>query len=131
MEKEKKYKNWGSLEFEVEYLNGIIWNRKKYDYAHNLIEEIREGKGFIEETFSSTLTCNSGYHIFKGEIINGKKNGKWKECYKDGYNNVEDLYFEGEYKNGKRNGKGKEYFYNNIIFEGEYLYDYRKKGKYM
>ena len=31
--------------------------------------------------------------------------------------------------NGKRNGNGKEYINNNIIFEGEYINGYKKKGK--
>ena len=38
--------------------------------------------------------------------------------------------FEGEYLNGKRNGKGKEYnFQGNVIFEGEFYLNHRKKGK--
>ena len=38
--------------------------------------------------------------------------------------------FEGEYLNRKRSGKGKEYYDNgNLIFEGEYLYGKRLKGK--
>ena len=40
-----------------------------------------------------------------------------------------ELEFEGEYLNGQRNGKGKEYYNNKLIFEGEYLYDYKIKGK--
>ena len=41
------------------------------------------------------------------------------------------LIFEGEYLNGKRNGKGKEYdFKGKLKFEGEYLYNYKLKGKY-
>ena len=40
-----------------------------------------------------------------------------KEYYSNGQ-----LKFKGEYLNGKRNGKGKEYnSANKIIFEGEYL----------
>ena len=32
------------------------------------------------------------------------------------------LVFEGEYVNGQKNGKGKEYdWVGNVIFEGEYL----------
>ena len=34
-------------------------------------------------------------------------------------------YFKGEYLNGERNGKGKEYYDCNLIFEGEYLNDER------
>ena len=29
----------------------------------------------------------------------------------------------------KYNGKGKEYKYGELIFEGEYLYGYKRKGK--
>jgi len=68
--------------------------------------------------------------------LNGQKNGKGKEYYRDG-----SLMFEGEYKNGlKWNGKGydgknnieyelnsgkgyvKEYdYYSKLVFEGEYV----------
>ena len=40
------------------------------------------------------------------------------------------LRYEGEYLNGKRNGKGKEYEKSKLIFEGEYLYDYKLNGKF-
>ena len=49
-----------------------------------------------------------------GEYINEEGNGITK-----------DLLFIGEYLNGK----GKEYFDDKLEFEGEYLYDYRLKGK--
>ena len=40
------------------------------------------------------------------------------------------IIFEGEYLNGKRHGKGEEFNeYNELLFEGEYLYNYRRKGK--
>ena len=50
--------------------------------------------------------------------MNGKRNGKGKEYYKNG-----ELIFEGEYLNGKRwNGKGKEYDdKGRVKFKGEYL----------
>ena len=50
--------------------------------------------------------------------MNGKRNGKGKEYYKNG-----ELIFEGEYLNGKRwNGKGKEYDNKGRVkFKGEYL----------
>ena len=42
----------------------------------------------------------------------------------------ESLTFEGEYINGQRNGKGKEYnTEKQLIFEGEYLYNRKIKGK--
>ena len=75
------------------------------------VYELIEGKGFFQEYDSE-----SGYLIFKGDYINGEKNGKGRE-----YDHAK-LLFEGEYLNWKRNGKGKEYVKNGIIlFEGEYL----------
>ena len=73
---------------------------------------------------------------YEGEFMNGKKNGKGAE-----YERYPDIKYEGEFLNGKKNGKIKEYaakgyFYNiydtenpNLIFEGEYLNNYRIKGK--
>ena len=62
---------------------------------------------------------------FIGEYLNGKRNGKGKEC-----NSWGDLMFEGEFKNGQRNGKGKEYNGKHLIYEGEYLNGQRNgKGK--
>ena len=57
-----------------------------------------------------------GNLLFKGEYLNGERNGKGREYY---YFSA--LKFEGEYLNGKRNGKGKEYdIFGKVIFEGEY-----------
>ena len=66
-----------------------------------------------------------GYDL-DGKIIYELKNGRGyiKELDNDG-----NLIYEGKYLNGKRNGKGKEYYENNIIFDGIYLYNYKKKGK--
>ena len=47
--------------------------------------------------------------------MKGKEIGIGKEYY---YN---ELVFEGEYKNDKSNGKGKEYTFEKIVFEGEYI----------
>ena len=62
--------------------------------------------------------------LFKGEYINGVKNGKGIE-YKEG----KLVIFEGEYIKGKRNGKGKEYNNGKLIFEGEYLNGKKWNGK--
>ena len=57
--------------------------------------------------------------------MNGKRNGKGKEYYKNGK-----LKFEGEYLNGEINGKAKEYFKNDKLrFEGEYLNGKKWSGK--
>ena len=82
--------------------------------------------------------------VYEGEYLNGERNGKGKEYYRNGK-----LKFEGEYLLGKEwigsifdgkgniilnnniNGKGKEYAWYDILrFEGEYLNGKRQgKGK--
>ena len=58
----------GNLWFDGEYLKGKRWNVKGYDYCEgNLINELKEGKGFIEEY------NNKGILRFEGEYLNGKK----------------------------------------------------------
>ena len=54
---------------------------------------------------------------FKGEYLNGLKNGKRKEYHDNGK-----IKFKGEYLNGEKNGKAIEYESNlsEIIFEVEY-----------
>ena len=111
--KGKEYLDNGNLKFEGVYLNGKQWTGKGYNRNNELIYELIKGKGYIKDY---------GYFgklIFEGEYMNGVKNGKGIE-YLDG-----EINFEGEYKNGEKNGKGKEYFHNKkLIFEGEY-----KNGK--
>ena len=55
-----------------------------------------------------------GKTIFKGECINGQRNGKGKEKFKG------ELIFEGNYLNGKRNGFGIEYNFDGGKFIGEF-----------
>ena len=58
-----------------------------------------------------------GNLIYDGEFLDGKRNGKGKEYYKEGK-----LKFEGNYLNGEKNGKGKEYYHNGqLAFNGEYI----------
>ena len=97
----KEYNYYGELEFEGEYFNGK-----------------KNGKG--KEYY------NNKNLKFEGEYSNGKRNGKGKEY---NYNGL--LIYEGEYSDDINNGKGKEYDYNNgkIIFEGDYLYSRKIKGK--
>ena len=132
----------GLIKYVGDYLDGKYYNGYAFNETGEEIYEIKEGKGLPKE-FEKY-----GYR-YEGEYLNGIKNGKGKEYYKerlifegeylngkrrkgkeyhitDGY-----LLFEGEYLNGERNGKGKEYYQNGKIkFEGEY-YDSRinKKGK--
>ena len=98
--KGKEYYDYENiLKFEGEYLNGKIWNGIGYDENNQIIYEIKNGKGWIKEYDYGTL-------IFEGEYINGEKNGKAKEYFKNEYLEVV-LIFDGEYKNDKKwNGKG-------------------------
>ena len=94
----------------------------------NLINyKIFGGRYIINEAKEETKEFDRLYDkiVFKGEYINGKRNGKGKEYNFDGT-----MIFEGEYINGKRNGKGKEYYDDgNLKFEGEYLNGKKWTGK--
>ena len=85
------------LVFEGSYFNGFRWNGIRYDSGKNIIYELKDGKGKVEE--------NDINWIFQGEYLNGDKNGKGKEYFNWFWCR---LIFEGEYINGKRNGKGRE-----------------------
>ena len=117
----KEY-NEGILEYEGDYLYDRKWNGKGYDKNGNIIYELINGNGNIIEYDEERILK------FKGEYLNGKRNGKGKE-----YDRIGRLKFKGEYLNGKRNGKGREYNYHGqIILEGEYLNGkrlYRKEIK--
>ena len=99
---------------------------KEYDVEDDLIFEgdylykYRNGKG--KEYYKDKSL------LFEGDYINGKRNGFGKEYYN--IENKKILKYEGDYLNGKRNGKGKEYnIKGELIFEGEYLYNSKKRGK--
>ena len=83
---------------------------------------VYESKGFAKEydIYNDRL-------IYKGEYLNGKRNGKGEEYDFDGLNDK--LIFSGEYLNGKRDGIGKEYYNDILIFEGEYLNGKKWNGK--
>ena len=111
--KGKEYNNQGVLIFEREYLNGKKWTGIGYDDSNdNKIYELKNGKGYIKNSY------------FEGWYENGEKNGKGKELYNG------KILSECEYLNGKKIGKGVEYDKNGYIsFKGEYLYNYKIKGK--
>ena len=142
--KGKEYDFNGNIIFEGKYLNDKKWTGKGYK-RNNIIYELKDGKGFINS------------EEFKGEYINGERNGKGKEYWDGnlifegeylngkqwngkGYNNnqiiyelkdgnglVDTKYFKGEIKNGERNGK--EYnLLGKLIYEGEYLNGKRWNG---
>ena len=71
-----EYYNDGKILLEGEYLNDKQWNTKEYDKNGNIINEIKNGKGILNE-----YNVNDEL-IFKGEYLNGLKNGKGKEYLK-------------------------------------------------
>ena len=106
------------IHYEGEYLYGIKWNFKEYDKNNNIINVLKEGKGYIKNYKEFNI-------LFECEYINGLANGYGKEYYNDGT-----LKFEGEYLNGYKTGTGKIYSRNgNLTFQGEFLYDQEIKGK--
>ncbi len=58
-----------------------------------------------------------GYFEYKGELKDGKKNGKGTIYWSNGYR------YEGEWKDGNRNGKGTYYWPNGIRYAGEWNND--------
>ena len=71
------------------------YNGKGYDENRNMLYELINGTGKVEEYY------DDGSIRFEGEYLNGKKIGKGKE-----YDFCRYLIYEGEYLNDKRNGKG-------------------------
>ena len=81
----------GIVKFEGKYLNGKKWNGKGYTYYGIKLYEIKNGKGYIREYNPD------GTLLFKGNYLNGERNGKGKEYYDNSR-----IQFKGEYLNGKR-----------------------------
>ena len=103
--KGKEYYGNKKIKFEGEYLNGKKWKGKFYNYCSYYkykVSELKEGKGLIEEWSGDRNDDDR----FKGEYLNGERNGKGKI-----YNGRGMLIFEGEFINGEKNGKGKEFNY--------------------
>ena len=110
-----------NLKFDGEYLYNIKWEGKGYDKMNNIIYELKDGKGLMKEY------DELGIIIFEGRYEYGIRYGKVFE-----YNMETELKFEGKYLNKKKfEGHGIEYFINNrhLIFEGEYLYNSKLRGK--
>ena len=131
----------GRLEYEGDFLYNRKFNGIGYDENGNIIYELINGNGKVHEYYPDETS-------FKGEYLNGKRNGKGKiyskgillfeaeflndkMIYAKEYNLDGNLIYEGEYLNEKKSGKGKEYDYNGkLIYEGEYLEGKRNgKGK--
>ena len=74
-------------------MNGKIWDGKGYDSFGNNAFEIKNGKGNITE-----YDIDGGL-IFKGEYLNGERNGKGAEYFSSWCpgSPLKKLKFEGEY----------------------------------
>jgi len=140
--------------YEKHVLNMIIYNTKLQNLFGFDIKNYKKISGKFKiggkNGNGREYILNTNILIFKGEYLNGKRNGIGKEYNYDGKllfegnylngkrngkgkenNSLGKLKFEGEYLNGERNGKGKEYsLYGKLKYEGEYLNGERNgKGK--
>jgi len=125
--KGKEYDSNGDIVFEGEYLNDKKWNGKNNGKNTKILYDLKDGKGFLKKfhEYNGELEL-----LFGGEFLNGELNGKARYFSRYVYLDINQTDFEGEYKNNKRQGKGKEFLgEDRLIFEGEYLYDHRLKGK--
>ena len=118
-----EYHSNGCIKFRGEYKNDKKWNGIGFNKKNKMIYKLKNGKGYVYEYDDIFEKIR-----FKGNYINGERNGNGKEYEKF---NGKKLLFEGEYKDGQRNGKGKEYYNNAFIkYEGEYLKGLKNgKGK--
>ena len=117
------------LFFNGEFLNGKKWNGKICDSNNNVICEIKEGN-------KSKINIKYCVLIFEGYYLNGKKHGFGKEyCYYTMYLEprrfTSDVYTTDPFDSDVL-------FYDlpyqqinktHLKFEGEHLYDFRRKGK--
>jgi len=127
------------LNFEGEYLNGKKWNGKLlYGSSKTIIYEIKEGNRYKVDTNDNLYN----QLIFEGEYLNGKKCGygneyryytKTIENDSDSDNNsvksfgsLLGFYSDHSYSSSEKNETGTIYF---LKFEGEYLFDFKKRGK--
>ena len=105
----------GGQKYEGNFINGELngWcrfiNSKGVCYEGLFISGLLNGKGEIIK-----IDQNRRRHIYKGDIVNFKKEGKGKE--KTSLHT-----YEGEFKNDLKHGKGKIYYNNNgDFYEGDF-----------
>ena len=117
----KEYDDEGYMIFKGIYRKDRRWTGEGYDTKENVVYELKNGNGLIKQY------STKGQLLIEAECKNGKINGFGKE-----YNSEGKLKYEGKYLNGQKNGKGKEYYEKDgsLKFEGEYLYDFKMKGKF-
>ena len=111
MEKEKNIMIMEIYDSKVNILM-VSWIGLGYDYSGNKDFEIIQGNGLGKE-----YRFYGGRLKFKGQYLNGLRNGKGREYYFNG-----NLLFEGEYRNNEREGIGKEYYLDSFLkFAGFFL----------
>ena len=117
---QREYGDYGEVIFDGEYLNGKR-NGKGKEYWTN-------GKiSFEGEYLNGKEWIGTSYDPFGNKRYELKNNDNF--CQEYNFRGI--LIFEGECLNKKRNGKGKEYYNDGKLrFEGEYLYDYKLRGKF-
>ena len=116
----------GELLFKGEYFNDKMWNGKSDNKNNNISYEFKNGKGFVKRftEYNGKIAT-----IFEAEYLNGKMNGKVKD-FSIFFNFEFQGDFKGEYKNNQKQGEGKLYKgENELIFEGEYIYNQKLRGK--
>ena len=92
----KEYNYDSNIIFEGKFFNGKKWDGLEYDSINKIVNEFKNGKGYIKEYY------DNGDLKFEEDYLNGERNGKGKE-----YNVIGSIIYQGEYLNGKINGKEK------------------------
>ena len=72
----KEYYDNEKIKFEGIYLNNKKWEGKGYDLLHNIVYELKNGKGLIKE-----YDYYNNQLIFESEFLYGNYNGKAKKYY--------------------------------------------------
>ena len=118
----KEYYYNQKIKFEGEYIFGNRYTGKVYNINGRIELELIDGVG------SGKDFDNDGNLISEGDFFDGG-NGKEYKYYKQNSDEMKYLIFEGEYLNNFRE-RGKEYYKNDKLkFEGEYLFKNYYKGK--
>ncbi len=116
---EEKFENTEYLKSPINISKTVISNYI-IKYIFSFLSEKKKLKMMIyNKKLQKKFNINiDNYKSISGKIHIGERNGIGKEISL----NTNILIFKGEYLNGKKNGKGKEYFGDGTIkFEGEYL----------
>ena len=108
----------------------MLENIKSIDFIKLLFSYTYEGKKLKlikhNKNIQKKVNANiNNYKLFKRKYVTYDKDGLAREY--DLYDN--ELRYKGEYLNGERNGKGKEYYGNcPMLFEGEFKHGKKWNG---